>query len=80
MSSEGVYRRAFLASLVTLLVGKGSSAALPAEETVYFNTNSHKYHCATCKSLRTCTHCVKMPLSQAKARGTACKICGGSCR
>lgn len=52
-----------------------------SEEMVSFNTSSHKYHCATCRSARACTrNCISIPLSQARQRGTACSICGGSCR
>ncbi len=72
-----VNRRAFIASITALLF---VTRAVAEEEIVYFNTNSRKYHCATCKALRTCTHCVEMTLSKARLKGTPCKICGGSCR
>ena len=61
-----------------------SGAAGPpavSDEMVAFNTSSHKYHCANCRSARQCTrNCISIPLSQARRRGTPCSICGGSCR
>ena len=60
--------------------GAASSPAV-SDEMVAFNTSSHKYHCASCRSARQCTrNCVSIPLSQARQRGTPCSICGGSCR
>lgn len=61
-----------------------SGAASPpasSDEMVAFNTSSHKYHCASCRSARQCTrNCISIPLSQARQKGTPCSICGGSCR
>jgi len=60
--------------------GAASSPAV-SDEMVAFNTSSHKYHCASCRSARQCTrNCISIPLSQARQRGTPCSICGGSCR
>lgn len=77
-------RRVFIAGLVALWAAPvgatpSESAAEIAEEFVYFNTNSLKYHCRTCRALKTCTHCVEMEISKARKTGVACKICGGSC-
>ena len=61
-----------------------SGAASPhrvSDEMVAFNTSSHKYHCASCRSALQCTrNCISIPLSQARQRGTPCSVCGGSCR
>ena len=56
-----------------------ASSSASAEEIVSLNTKSLKYHCRTCRAIRTCTHCVDMPISKAREKGVACKICGGSC-
>ena len=72
-------RRAFLASIAAAAIAVATEGSVSAEEMVYFNTRSRKYHCATCRALRTCTHCVEMALSKAKISGDACKLCGGSC-
>lgn len=52
------------------------------EETVAFNTKTHKYHCLTCIWAQRCTrNCVNIPLSEAIAQGgRPCKVCGGTCR
>jgi hypothetical protein len=56
-------------------------AAGRAAELVAFNTSNGKYHCLECIWARRCTrNCVNMPLAEARARGVACKVCGGSCR
>jgi len=56
------------------------SAPSRATELVEFNTSNGKYHCASCQWALRCTrNCVKIPLSEARARGTPCKVCGGSC-
>ena len=58
-----------------------ASPPAASDEMVAFNTSSHKYHCASCRSARQCTrNCISIPLSQARQRGTPCSICGGSCR
>ena len=78
-------RRAFLAACIALFTLQLHASPLAhareavAEEIVYFNTNSLKFHCRTCRALKTCTHCVEMPISEAKKKGVACKICGGTC-
>jgi len=52
-----------------------------AEELVAFNQSSRKYHCSSCQWASRCTrNCVDIPLSQAKAGGVPCSVCGGSCR
>ena len=60
-----------------------ATAASPtrAGESVAFNTANGKYHCLSCQWAARCTrNCVTIPLSDARARGVACKVCGGSCR
>lgn len=49
------------------------------EQTVYFNTNSRKYHHHSCEWARKCTrNCVTLPKSEAIRRGgIPCKVCGG---
>lgn len=50
-------------------------------EIVALNTSNGKYHCLSCQWAVRCTrNCVSVPLSEAKARGVPCKVCGGSCR
>lgn len=53
-----------------------------AEETVMFNTKTHKYHCATCDAAARCTaHCIPLAKTEAIRRGgIPCRRCGGSCR
>ncbi len=63
-----------------LLLGMALSSSVQAEEVVYFNTESLKYHCMTCKWAVKCTkNCVRMKKSKAEERGTPCKVCQGSC-
>jgi hypothetical protein len=52
-----------------------------AEESVAFNTETHKYHCLKCKWAIKCTrNCITIPKSEAiKRGGVPCKVCGGSC-
>ena len=54
-------------------------AAEKIEQTVIFNTKTHKYHSASCKWAIKCTkNCIAITLSEAIRRGgAACKICGG---
>lgn len=49
------------------------------ERTVYFNTQSLKYHRGDCEWAHRCTrNCVWLPLSEARRRGgIPCKVCGG---
>ena len=66
-----------------LLLGMAlSSSVVQAEkdEVVYFNTDSLKYHCMTCRWAVKCTkNCIRMKKSQAEEKGTPCKVCHGSC-
>ncbi|HJX29490.1 MAG TPA: hypothetical protein VJ885_16420 [Thermoanaerobaculia bacterium] len=63
-----------------LLLGMALSSSVQAEEVVYFNTDSLKYHCMTCRWAVKCTkNCVRMKKSEAEERGTPCKVCHGSC-
>ncbi|HVV52999.1 MAG TPA: S1/P1 nuclease [Polyangia bacterium] len=56
--------------------GQGVGAA--TERMVMFNERTGKYHDPACDSVRRCTHCVSVPLSEAVRRGgRACKVCRG---
>jgi hypothetical protein len=70
-----------VAVTVALLLLATSFVALNAEDLVYFNTNSKKYHCMTCQWAKKCTaNCIKISRDEAiKRGGQACKVCGGSC-
>ncbi len=59
-----------------------SAAAAPTEESVVFNIETLKYHCAECQWAQRCNrHCKVIPLAEAKRLGgIACKVCGGRCR
>jgi hypothetical protein len=62
--------------------GNNSALAFAAdktEETVIFNTKTHKYHSVNCKWAIRCTkNCISLPLSEAIRRGgVPCKVCGG---
>ncbi|MBY0552159.1 MAG: hypothetical protein K2W95_33070 [Candidatus Obscuribacterales bacterium] len=55
--------------------------ALQAKDTdiVYFNTNSSKYHIASCRACKACTHCIELTRKEAKQRGgVPCKLCGAN--
>jgi hypothetical protein len=72
--------RLFPLLTMLLLLGMALSPSVQAEEVVYFNTESLKYHCMTCKWAVKCTkNCVRMKKSEAEDRGVPCKICHGSC-
>lgn len=44
---------------------------------VVFNTNSSKYHAASCSAAKKCTHCIEITRKEAKERGgVPCKLCG----
>ena len=70
-----------LASLLVLGLALSPAVGEEREETVYYNTKTHKYHCMTCEWAIKCTEsCVRMKRSEAEKKGAACKICRGSCR
>ena len=73
-------RRIAIAVLLVVLLFSLSVAAT-ADDQVYFNTHTHKYHCLTCVWAKKCTaNCVKISREEAIRRGgVACKICGGTC-
>ncbi len=75
--------RALVQPCRVLLLGAAMalSPVAKAEETVAFNTQTHKYHCLTCTWAIRCTvHCVKIAKSDAVKRGgVPCTVCGGSC-
>jgi hypothetical protein len=70
-----------LAATILLLAVIVSGVFASGEEKVYFNVETKKYHCLTCRWAIACTrNCIKVPLSDAKRRGgVACKVCGGRC-
>lgn len=72
--------RLFPLLAMLLLLGMALSSSVQAEEVVYFNTDSLKYHCMTCRWAVKCTkNCVRMKKSEAEEKGTPCKVCHGSC-
>lgn len=53
--------------------------AANANDRVYFNVNTLKYHGASCTWAKRCTkNCVWMKRSDAEQRGVPCKVCGGN--
>jgi len=79
-----VTRRGVHALTIALLLALGAWAqgATPKQdETVYFNVETKKYHCLTCRWAIQCTrNCIEVSRSEAKKRrGVACKVCGGTC-
>ncbi len=70
---------AVVALVVALLIS--ASFAANADEQVYFNTHTHKYHCLTCTWAKRCTsNCIKISRAKAIRRGgVACKVCHGTC-
>ena len=75
-------RRLVVAAVVVALIACAALAATPAaDEQVYFNTRTHKYHCLTCRWAKACTaHCIEISRAEAiKRGGVACKVCGGTC-
>jgi hypothetical protein len=73
--------RLFLLALLLLGLSLSSTVQAEKEEIVYFNTDTHKYHCLTCQWAIKCTkNCVRMKKSEAEEKGVACKVCHGSCR
>lgn len=55
---------------------------ISADEKVYFNKSSRKYHCPTCTWAKRCTdNCITITKAEAISRGgVACKVCGGTCQ
>lgn len=71
----------FLIMLLLLSMASSSSVQADKEEVVYFNTESLKYHCMTCRWALKCTkNCVRLKKEEAEQRGTPCKVCHGSCQ
>lgn len=61
--------------------GGGPEGVSRSTELVAYNTSTGKYHCLSCQWALKCTrNCVNIALSEARARGVPCKVCGGSCR
>lgn len=52
------------------------------DDVVFFNTQTLKYHCPSCKWAKRCTrNCIKLPRKDAIRRGgVPCKVCDGECR
>ena len=59
--------------------GERRSTASTQQETVMFNTKSHKFHKPSCHHAARCTrNCVSIDKNEALKRGgVACKTCGG---
>lgn len=74
------HRRSVVFVLALALFGL-VAVSWAAEETVYFNVQSKKFHCLSCQWAKRCTrNCVKVSRSEALRRGgVACKVCGGTC-
>ncbi len=68
--------------LIAVLAVSVASVFANDDESVVFNTQTHKFHCATCQSAIKCTkNCVTITKSEAiKRGGVPCKVCGGSCK
>lgn len=65
----------------TLVQSRSTFDAKPAATdadalTVYVTKTGSKYHCAGCEYLRQSS--IPMPLSEARAKYTACSVCGGT--
>lgn len=79
--AAGVQNAAIAADYIDLLLQGVQLAHSPVkkERTVYFNTNSYKYHAMSCTWATRCTrNCIEIPLSEAITRGgVPCKVCGG---
>jgi hypothetical protein len=56
-----------------------SHSAEHAEDVVYFNTSTHKFHRMDCIWAQRCTvNCIAISRAEAVRRGgVACKVCGG---
>ena len=50
-----------------------------SEQTVFYNTNTHKYHKLSCVWAKRCTrHCIPVTRKEAIQKGgVPCKVCGG---
>lgn len=49
-------------------------------ETVWFNVQTHIFHCEGCTLAHRCTrNCVEMPREDAERKGRPCQVCGGRC-
>gem|GEM_PF-1462367 len=70
------------AAAVTAMSAATAAATTATDPIVNFNTQTHKYHCPTCRYAKQCTkNCVEIKRSEAIAKGgVACKICGGTCK
>lgn len=48
------------------------------QETVFYNTQSHKFHKMSCIWTARCTkNCIPISRGEALQRGVPCKVCGG---
>ena len=48
------------------------------QETVFYNTQSHKFHKMSCIWAARCTkNCIPITRGDALQRGVPCKVCGG---
>jgi len=79
---SGALQAVAVLSLIAVLAVSSMSVIAGGDENVVFNTQSHKFHCATCQSAIHCTkNCITIRKSEAiKRGGVPCKVCGGSCK
>ena len=77
------WKLATAASLMLIALILNSTLLMAGDdEKVVFNTQSHKYHCSTCRYAVRCTkNCVTITKAEAiKRSGLPCKACGGACK
>jgi hypothetical protein len=69
------------ALVLSLALSAGTPAPAVATDLVYFNVQTHKFHCTSCQWAAKCTkHCVAIPREEALKRGgVPCRVCGGTC-
>jgi hypothetical protein len=68
--------------LCALLLLTPANSTSERSDIVFFNTQTLKYHCLSCKWAKKCTrNRIKLTRAQAIERGgVACKVCDGVCQ
>ena len=68
--------------ICALLLLRAANVSGERDDIVFFNTQTLKYHCVSCKWAKKCTrNCIKLPRAQAiKRGGVPCKVCDGVCQ
>jgi hypothetical protein len=66
----------------TLALLAAASVSGVRDDIVFFNTQSLKYNCPSCRWAKKCTrNCIKLSRADAiKRGGVPCKVCDGVCR